>query len=96
MFFGRPKLRQRDVAAGPMYRVNVHGEMECIDHVCRRRQLNREVVGNLRCQARLAKARPSAQSWGRETPIVNVNFGRISPIPEGESGSRLFGERRIP
>lgn len=86
VFFGRPKLRQRDVAAGPMYRVNVHGEMECIDHVCRRRQLNREVVGNLRCQARLAKARPSARSWGRETLIVNVNLAESPRSPRESQG----------
>lgn len=86
VFFGRPRLRQRDVA-GPMYRGCMERWNALIDHVCRRRQLNREVVENLMCQARLAKARPSARSWGRETPIVNV--GRISPIAEGESGSRF-------
>lgn len=86
VFFGRPRLRQRDVA-GPMYRGCMERWNALIDHVCRRRQLNREVVENLMCQARLAKARPSARSWGRKTPIVNV--GRISPIAEGESGSRF-------
>lgn len=92
MFFGRPRLRQRD-DAGPMYRVCAWGDgmhRSCMSSTPAEQG---EVVENLMCQARLAKARPSARSWGRETPIVN--FGRISPIPEGESGSRLFGERRI-